>query len=240
MIRNIHSNIRAGFGLILCAGVVHAASAENLAAYQLNYEEQEPGVDVYVTQTLVTDRYLRINNPGDDDGFILYDDKLKTIYSISHSNRSTLVMKLADYKKLALDTLVDTQYQALAGAPAISGMPVYQYRVSAKTQGAEVCTDIQLAAGLLPQVTKILHNYQQVVASSQVNNLHKIPEEFQTTCVIADQVYNTGDYYLKGLPVLEWHTNDRKRALVDYKKIELDADMFVNPEGYREFTLDDR
>jgi hypothetical protein len=245
MIRNIHSNIRAGFGLILCAGIVHAASAENLAGYQLSYEEQEPGVDVYATQYLVTDRYLRINNPGDDDGFILYDDELKTIYSISNSNRSTLVMKLADYKKLALDTLVDTQYQALAGAPAISGMPIYQYRVSAKArvaevQGAEVCTDIQLAAGLLPQVTKILYNYQQVVASSQVNNLHKMPEEFQTTCVIADQVYNTGDYYLKGLPVLEWHTNDRKRALVDYKKIELSAETFVNPEGYREFTLDDR
>ena len=227
-------------GMVLCAAAFQPAAAQALAGYQLSYEEQEPGIDVYATQTLVSDRYLRINDLNDDDGYILYDDQEKTIYSISHSSRSSLVMKLADFKKIALDTLVETKYQALAGAPEISGKPVYQYRVRARGQGGEVCTDIQLAEGLLPQVTQMLHNYQQVVASSQVNNLHTMPEEFQTTCVIADQVYNTGEYYSKGLPVLEWHTQDRKRALVDYKKVELNAEMFVKPEGYHEFSLGDR
>ena len=71
--------------------------------------------------------------------------------------------------------------------PAISGQPVYRYRVSAIGQDGAVCADIQLAEALLPEVTRVLQHYKEVVAANQVMNLHKTPDEFKTPCYMADQ-----------------------------------------------------
>lgn len=215
------------------------AVAETVSAYQLDYEEQEPGIDPYPTRYLVTDRFLRIDENSDGDGFVLYDDSSKTIYSVSHFDHSTLVMKYSDYIQIDLAQIVETSYQEMKDAPQISGHPVYQYRVSARADEKEVCTSIMLAQDLLPDVTRILRNYTLVLAASQVNNLRKTPKEFQTTCYIADQIYNTGEYYNKGLPIQEWHSNEKKKALVNYKKLDVDVKEFVLPENYRHFTLGD-
>lgn len=223
---------------MLLATAINPAAAEIATVYNLTYEEQEPGLDAYTTQYLVSGRYLRINDLSDSSGYVLYDDTKKTIYSVSHYNKSTLVMKYSDYVEIDLDALVETGYRKMQDAPAISGKPVYQYRVIDKGGSREICTDIHLAQGLLPEVTKILHNYWLVIASNQVKNIHKTPKEFQTTCYISDQVYNTGEYYTKGLPILEWHSNSKKKVLIDYAMIEPSDDMFSLPLEYNMFSVD--
>jgi hypothetical protein len=62
--------------------------------------------------------------------------------------------------------------------------------------------------------------------------------EFQGACFYADQVYNTGTYYEKGLPIQEWHSNDRSRILTTYDKISIDPAKFKYPESYRQFSVD--
>jgi len=216
---------------------ITGAAEKTVSAYQLSYQEQEAGIEPYETRYIITDRYLRINDLSDKEGFILYDDKTRTIYSVSHFNHRTLVMKNSDYKKIDLDKLVNTSYQSLVDAPAISGQPVYRYRVSSRGQGGEVCADIQLAEALLPKITRVLQRYKEVVAANQVMNLHKTPDEFKTPCYIADQVYDAGEYYSKGLPILEWHSNNTQKALLNYEKVEVSPDIFVDPQDYEKFSL---
>ncbi|MGB5641966.1 MAG: hypothetical protein WBO16_02625, partial [Gammaproteobacteria bacterium] len=97
--------------------------------------------------------------------------------------------------------------------------------------------DIQLVPGLLPQAADSLRAFQKIVSGQHVINLEKTPDEFRTPCYLVDQVYNKGDYYSKGFPIQEWHSNGRMRQLLDYKETEVDTSIFTIPEEYRQYSL---
>jgi len=97
--------------------------------------------------------------------------------------------------------------------------------------------DIQLVPGLLPEVTKSLQSFQKIISAQQVLNLEQTPEEFKTPCYLVDQVYNKGDYYRKGLPIQEWHSNEKRRQLMNFEDIEVDVSIFKIPQEYRQYSL---
>jgi len=101
----------------------------------------------------------------------------------------------------------------------------------------ETCTDVQLVEGLLPEVRGILQNYQKVMSGQQVRMTDNKITEMQPSCFYADQIYNSGAYYEKGLPIQEWHSNDRSKMLTTYRKISVASDKFNIPESYRQFSV---
>ena len=210
---------------------------EKVSAYELLYDEQETGTDVYAVRFTVTDRYIRIDDLSDNSGYILYDDKESKIYSVSHYDESVFVIPAYKYKKPDMQDKVEEVYQPLTNAPKISGKTVYNYRVNSVSDSKDVCVDIQLVPDLLPEVTKILRKYQKVVTGQQARSLKNTPEEYQTTCFIYNQVFNDGEYYEKGLPIQELHSNGKKRILTSYKKIDVSSKLFERSENYREYSL---
>jgi hypothetical protein len=100
----------------------------------------------------------------------------------------------------------------------------------------EQCTSVQYVPGLLPLVGKTMQAWQQLISDNQVRTLARMPAEFQTPCMLNDQVYNRGDYYAKGLVIQEWHSNGKQRQLSDYSKKTFGDDLFVLPDGYRQFS----
>ena len=237
---NLKANsLRFFVALILATCVVRAAYAdEKVSAYELLYDEQEIGTDVYAVRFTVTDRYIRIDDLSDDSGYILYDDKENKIYSVSHFDESVFVIPAYKYKKPDMQDKVEEVYQPLTNAPKISGKTVYNYRVNSVSDSKDVCVDIQLVPDLLPEVTKILQKYQKVVTGQQAKSLKSTPEEYQTTCFIYNQVFNDGEYYAKGMPIQEWHSNGKKRILISYKKKDVNSEIFDHSEDYREYSLD--
>ena len=230
----------------LCFDVVAKTKTENSKdvqeVYQLAYIEREPGTDEYEVTMLVSDRYIRIDETGEESGFIIYDDKEKVIYSVAHQDRSILVIKQHEFSEDASPVKANVEYLQLADAPSVSGKSIYNYRVFVKTGAGvvdeeETCTEIQLVEGLLPEVRKILQNYQKVVSGQQVKMVDNKITEMQTSCFYVDQIYNSGAYYEKGLPIQEWHSNDRSKMLTTYNKISVDADKFKIPENYRKFSI---
>ena len=132
------------------------------------------------------------------------------------------------------------EYLQLADAPMVSGKNMFNYRVfvNAGKEGLEeTCIEIQLVEGLLPEVRTILQNYQKVVSGQQAKMTNNEISEMQPACFFVDQIYNSGDYYEKGLPVQEWHSNERSKILTDYKKISVDLNKFKLPEDYRQFSI---
>jgi hypothetical protein len=76
---------------------------------------------------------------------------------------------------------------------------------------------LQIVEGLLPDVSKMLRNYLKVVSGQQVKMTNNIVDDIQTPCFYVDQIYNTGAYFEKGLPIQEWHSNERSKILTTYK-----------------------
>ena len=236
------------FGLCLAAVVMisHASedpttSALKISVTRLVYQEVEDGIEAFDNQYLFTDRYLRISEPDDASGYILFDADDSKIYSVSHFDRSILVIPEYPLKEISKDYRDDIRYDKLQDAPLIDGRPVYSYRIGASPlDGGEtrVCADIQLVPDLLPEVTEMLHRYMQVMSSQQRMDLEKTPPELRTPCFLQDQVFNTGEYYRKGLPVREWHSSGKQRLLLDFGKIEVDSSLFALPTDYRRFSIE--
>lgn len=207
--------------------------------YQLLYIEREAGLDEYEVTMLVSDRYLRIDETGEKSGFIIYDDKNKVIYSVSHQDKSVLVIKEHKFSEKNSPVKSSVEYLQLADAPTVSGNVIYNYRVfTGEGDNEETCTEIQLVENILPKVRKILRNYQKVVSGQQVKMTDNKITDTQTACFYVDQIYNTAAYYEKGMPIQEWHSNERFKVLSTYKKITINKDKFTIPEKYRQFTID--
>jgi len=211
--------------------------AAKTIAYELIYDEQEPGTDVYKVKFVVSDKYIRIDDidDGESSGYIIYDHNKRIIYSVSHFDKSILVIPYYEFKKPDMKDKVKVNYKALIDAPKVSGKTVYNYIAYA---GSEKCMDIQLVSGLLPHVAKILKAYQANIAGQQAKVLKTTPAEYQTACFLYDQVYNNGEYYEKGLPIQEWHSNGKRRVLISYKEIKVDSKIYNLPGDYKEYSLD--
>lgn len=213
-------------------------ASESVAAVKLIYQELEQGIEPYVLTYTVTSDYVRIEDEADDSGYIIYDIKKNSIYSVNHYDQAILVIPeypLKDYKP---DFNVDIEYEHFKDAPSISGKKVYSYRVKAITdKTSETCMEIQLVPGLLPHVASSLQGFQQIMSGQQLITLSQTPEEFRTPCYLLDQIYNKGEYYSKGLPIHEWHSNERMRQLLNYEQVEVNSSIFKIPEEYRQYSL---
>lgn len=210
--------------------------------YQLNYVEREPGTDDYEVTMLISDRFIRIDETGENSGFIIYDDEKKVIYSVGHQDKSILVISQHEFSESSSPVKANVEYLQLADAPTVSDKHIFNYRVfvnkgTGVVDKEETCTDIQLVEGLLPEVRGILQNYQKVMSGQQVKMTDNKITEMQTSCFYVDQIYNTGAYYEKGLPIQEWHSNDRSKILTTYKKISVVSNKFKIPENYRQFSV---
>jgi len=234
------------FFLFVCFSSALVAAEKEMAStvklqqvYELQYVEREPGVDDYNVTMLVSDRYIRLDEDGESSGFIIYDDEKNTIFSVSHHDKSILVIKEFDFSETDMPAEVEVEYLQLADAPKVSGNNIYNYRVFTKQKDTEeTCMEIQLVENLLPDVARIMKNYQMVISGQQVKMTDNKISDMQTACFFADQIYNMGIYYDKGFPIQEWHSNERSRILSSYKKTDVDPDIFVIPDGYHQFSID--
>lgn len=231
---------------VLClATMAAAATAETgdaiTSATRLVYQELEDGVDAFENRYLFTQRYLRIDDPEDASGYILFDVDEGKIFSVSHFDRTILVIPEYPLKEVPGTFHDGIDFEKLPEAPPIDGRPVYTYRASAAAPGdaeMQVCADIQLVPGLLPAAAGMLRRYMQVMSSQQQMNLEKTPADMRTPCMLQDQVFNEGAYYDRGLPIQEWHSNGKRRLLRDFGRVDVDASLFALPPDYRRFSIE--
>ena len=224
--------------LALLFVVFKAGAADKLDAYELIYEEQESGTEPYQVKFTVTDRYIRIDQMDDQSGYIVYDDDKHVIHSVVHQDESILVIPRYDYHRPDFRQLVELEYSALPDVPKIADKTIFNYRVVSTAEPKEKCLDIKLAEGLLPEVSQLFYDYQEMLAAQQSRLLAATPEEFRTACYLYDQVFNKGDYYKKGLPIQEWHSNGKTRLLISYKKVTVEPEFFNSVESYQKYSLD--
>jgi hypothetical protein len=217
--------------------IVH--SDDSIQVTELRYIEREPGVDDFELVMQVSDRYIRIDDLTDDSGYIVYDDADRTIYSVSHFDKSVLIIKPFRFSEKESPAKHQVEFLELSDAPTVSGNKVFNYRVfTGEGDIEETCTEVQLVENLLPEVRAMMKNYLNVVSGQQVKMTDNKVTDVQTACYYIDQIYNTGAYYDKGFPIQEWHSNGRFKALTSFDTVVSSKLRFEVPDDYRQFSID--
>ena len=231
--------ILATLTYLFCMGLPFVLNAgEEIEAKKLTYYEVEPGVEPYTVRYTVSSSFVRIDDESDPSGYIVFDVDKNKIFSVSHFDKSILVIPEYPVGEFEPDFNVEIEFKLLEDAPEISGNKVYNYRVNAVTSvTSETCMDIMLVPGLMPDVAKTLQAFQKIVSGQHVQSLGKTPDEFRTPCYLVDQVHNQGDYYSKGFPIQESHSNERKRQLLNFEDVKVEASIFDIPAEYRQYSL---
>ena len=199
----------------------------------LSFMESGPDGDNPV-RMLITERYLRIEDGDGQDGFILFDRARRTVYSVSHAARSTLVVQA---RPVTLAMPVPFTHRRETGKdtpPAIGGKVVTHYRFFTNDQ---LCFEVYAAEGFLPGATRALNEYQEVLAGEQGAMQARMPAAMQQACDLADQVFLPGRALAQGFPVRQVKAGGVTRQLTDFKlNVPLEPRLFELPPDYKTFT----
>ena len=224
--------------LLFIAGCSQSDASRATGVTLLTYTEQEAGVEPYPLRILVNAQFMRFDDGYDAGNFMLMDRDTRTVYSVSHEDKSILV--LADYPDTAAipaGIALAEERDADADAPQIAGtQPVY---IRFLANGA-VCYHAVVVPGLLDQVSAALAEYATILGNRQFSDMDSVPEDMRTPCFLSRYVYTPARHLHDGLPVSEWDEAGYRRTLVDYREnATVDAALFELPEGYERFRLDE-
>jgi hypothetical protein len=208
--------------------------ADQSAVTLLSYQEQEAGVQPYPLRILVNARFLRFDDGFAGSDFMLMERDTQTIYSVSHEDRSILV--IGGYP--AVDALpagieFSEARDTDTSAPDIDGkQPVYIRFLA----NGKVCYHAIVVPGLLQQASAALAEYATALGNRQFSDMASVPPEMLTPCFLSRHVYAPARHLLAGLPISEWDDTGYRRTLVDYQEnMRVAADLFELPEGYTRF-----
>jgi hypothetical protein len=202
--------------------------------YFLSFTETEPGGEPYPVRMLVTGKFLRIEDGDGQGGFILFDRAARTVYSVNHAARTTLVLggrpvALAPPRKFEHRTERDN-----TTLPEIGGHPVAHYRLL--TNG-ELCFEVYAAEGLMPSVVAALREYHAALAGEQAAMQVSVPAAFQSACDLADYVFLPTRHLAQGFPVRQVNRAGVIRQLTDFKTgIPVEARLLELPADYRQLS----
>ena len=110
-------NILAWLLIILS---IPAGANEAINAVKLVYQEQEEGVDPYLVTFTVSSDFVRIDDESDNSGYIVFDIGKNSIYSVSHFDKSILVIAQYPETKHNPDFEIAIEYKAIENTPMIS------------------------------------------------------------------------------------------------------------------------
>lgn len=202
----------------------------------LLYEEEEPGTGQYPVRILVSVDYVRFDDDYDASDFLLLDRRTHTLFSVSHEERSILVIE-GKPGDASLPSNIDlTEERSEDGdAPTIGGNSPVHVRFKAND---ELCYEAILVPDLLSEVTGALTEYAEILGWRQLNSLETVPEVMQTPCFLSRYAYRPARHYREGLPVREWDAAGYLRTLEDFgERKGVSRSLFVLPDDYEQFRI---
>lgn len=183
---------------------------------------------------LVTGDYLRIEDGDAASGYILFDRRTGTVYSVSHGDRTVLTVRSVPVTLTPPRRFQNTVARAPEPLPAVDGRAVIHYQLL--TNG-ERCADVYAADGLLPEAVAALREYHQALAATQARGQAGMPAAFQSACDLAEFVFLPARHLEYGFPVRQVNRAGVTRQLVDYKTdAPIETKLFEVPKDYRQIT----
>ena len=235
----------AGINVLLLAGcgtmqdkpVKQSELGDDYGVFFLFSERERAGTELFNSRMYVNKNYLYINDDRAPDDFLLFDRNKRTIYSVTHANKTTFVIKPKDIKG---DPPIKINYtsesQPSSAIPKVSGRVATHYRYNAN--GKQCYDAVTLEKDFLPEVVEVLKEYRQVLAGEHASTVHHMPKDVLDPCDLALNIYHTSAHLDTGLPMREWDQNGYLRFMVNYKlKFKMDPSKYQIPAEYKEFSV---
>lgn len=224
------------FVLVLSVLALNACS-ENNKTTVVQFDEREEGIDPYQVRYIFSKDSIRIDDNNDAGDYVLYDDKKRIIYSVNHGDSTILTIENKKWEMPVFKFQRNVTWKLTEDAPKFASKSVYSYWLSADEA---VCSEAQVAEGLLLKESKMLKRYRETLSAAQVDSIVATPEDMRTPCLLIDKVYNDGSVYDKGFPLQQWHKNGLQRIMSSYKTGEkYKAELFELPKEYKTYSMGD-
>jgi len=219
--------------ILLAALTLAACTDKPPATIFLSFTESSPDGE-YPVRMLVSEKFLRIEDGDTQDGFVVFDRAARTIFSVSHSGKSTLVLHARPVTLAAPKQFEHKVERVQESLPPVDGTTVAHYRL---LTNRERCFDVYAADGLLPEAVAALREYHETLAGEQAAMQVNMPAGMQSACDLADQVFAPTRYLEHGFPVRQVNRTGVTRQLVSYKRdVPLEKGIFDLPKDYKQIT----
>lgn len=220
--------------LSLLGVLILGCSEKPSGAIFLSFNESSPDGESYPVRMLVNDRFLRIEDGDQRDGFILFDRSAKTVYSVSHLDKTTLVLRAQTIDLKAPKAFVHKVERDTEKFPNVGGKTVSHRRLFTND---ELCFDVFAADGLLPEAVEALREYHRALAGEQAVMQASVPSGFQSACDLAEFVFLPARHLEFGFPVRQISRAGVTRQLVDFKVgVPVEKGLFDIPADYKQIT----
>ncbi|MES9943605.1 MAG: hypothetical protein ABW080_01430 [Candidatus Thiodiazotropha sp.] len=188
------------------------------------------------SRLLVTPTMLRIEQQGQDRGYILYDREAATIYSVTPEERSILVIQpqsdrvqTPQQMRLRVEQVVDFD------GPDIGGSKPQHWRLIVNDT---TCRNVILAPGLMTDALAVYGDYLTLLANQHYLSLDAIPAEYRDVCDDAIHVFAPALLLQKGLPIRVWDQDGNQERLLDYSsQHSVSSNLFRLPEDYEQVPM---
>lgn len=209
-----------------------AEPAKPAGELMLMFQDQEPGIDPYPTRVLINDNYVRMDDGVDGSDYVLFDRQLQTIYSVSHGNRTILVVHSKPVEGgPPMELTMDAKKTDHPDAPSVDDTQPVEYTL---TVNDKTCSRIMTVPDFLPEGAEALREFRRTLAGQHAENLPKTPVEMLDPCFVAYHIYAPVRHLQYGFPIQQWDVDGNSRALIDYKRgLKADPELFTLPDGYR-------
>lgn len=219
---------------LLLSGSSLAAEAEHLSAVVLWYQEQESGIEPYLTRVVITDRYVRLDEGDAAGDFLLYDVEERTLHNVVHGNATVMTLAPGEQPVPDVGMVTEQRLLALEDAPLVEGLEPRKWLLNV---GSRVCYQAVVVPGALPEVASRLGALQETLAWQSRAGLDRRPEEMRTPCFLARYILSPDAHWRQGLVIQEWDGEGYRRDLVNYEKnVEVAESLFDLPATYQDFT----
>ncbi|MHB8346538.1 MAG: hypothetical protein ACYDHM_04985 [Acidiferrobacterales bacterium] len=233
-IRHAARTNAAALAFVLGTGVAHAVPATEPATL-LIFSQQDEGGAPYEARMLVTPQYLRMDNGADKSGFILLNRQTHTVYSVSRSDRTIMVVKP---QKILFPRPARFRQRIVRDRghfPTVAGKQVDHYTLL--TNGRR-CFDVYAAAGLLPDAVSALREYQRVLAGEQAVTETRTPRSMQSVCDLSNYIFRPARYLDFGFPVRQRDESGATRQLLNFRiAVPVASSLFALPSGFRRYRI---
>ena len=206
------------------------ASANTVGVTEVIITENEPGIGQYVSRLLLSKEYLRLDDGRDEGDFTLFNRKTHEIHSFNHEDQSHLIMKPIAAKAIDFKLDFKVDQNAMEDAPSVGGISPVQHQYYADTR---LCKQSINVAGLLPQMTQALADYEQALVAQNSQTLERIPSGVRSSCYMANNYLYASDYLKNGFPLFVMDDLGRQKKLESFRQIDMPATLFEPVSGYQ-------
>lgn len=199
------------------------------------FEEVEPGIEPYISRLLLSEHFLRLDDGIDSGDFILFERKTGQIHSFNHEDKTHLAIKPLEAPDIDFKLDFKIHKNNLHSAPKINGVTPVEYQFYADSKKCKQSVNV---AGILPQMTKVMIDYEQALVGQAKATLQRIPSSMRTACYMANNFLYASEYIKVGFPLHVADYEGRQKRLVSFQEIKKPETIVQFPAGYQLYYPD--